>query len=213
MDELKDDITDQIDKAVAVLKGGGVIAFPTETSYGLGALIDKPQALKKIFFIKDRPSYKPLLVLIPDRSFLNRLVSHISDEARLLMDNFWPGPLTLLFPAISGLDNALVADTGKIGIRISSDMIATELCKRCNSAITATSANLSGKAPCVSYEEIKRDLIPRGLDFVIDKGIINKGLPSTILDVSVSPPLLVRVGAISIDEIKKVVPIQENLLV
>jgi len=213
MDELKDDITDQIDKAVAVLKGGGVIAFPTETSYGLGALIDKPQALKKIFFIKDRSSYKPLLVLIPDRSFLNRLVSHISDEARLLMDNFWPGPLTLLFPAISGLDNALVADTGKIGIRISSDMIATELCKRCNSAITATSANLSGKAPCVSYEEIKRDLIPRGLDFVIDKGIINKGLPSTILDVSVSPPLLVRVGAISIDEIKKVVPIQENLLV
>jgi len=129
------------------------------------------------------------------------------------MDNFWPGPLTLLFPAISGLDNALVADTGKIGIRISSDMIATELCKRCNSAITATSANLSGKAPCVSYEEIKRDLIPRGLDFVIDKGVINRGLPSTILDVSVSPPLLVRVGAISIDEIKKVVPIQENLLV
>jgi len=207
MDELRDDITDQIDEAVAVLKRGGVVAFPTETSYGLGALIDKPQALKKIFFIKNRPSYKPLLVLIPDRSFLNRLVSRVSDEARLLMDNFWPGPLTLLFPAMSDLDKALVADTGKIGIRISSDIIAIELCKRCNSAITATSANLSGKSPCMSYEEIKKDLIPRGLDFVINKGVIKSGPPSTILDVSVSPPLLVRSGAIEINKIKKVVDI------
>ncbi len=203
--ELKEDISDQIDKAVAVLKKGGVVAFPTETSYGLAALINKSSALEKIFFIKDRPPTKPLLVLIPNRSFLDDLVTNISKDARLLMDNFWPGPLTLLFSAQPGLNKALTADTGKIGVRISSNKIAIELCKRCNCAITATSANLSGKEPCISPYEIKRDLIPRGLDFIIDYGIVKRTPPSTIVDVSISPPRVVREGAIDIKKIKEII--------
>ena len=173
-----------VSKAAEILNRGGVVAFPTETSYGLGASVDNADALQRIYEIKKRPRGKPLLVLIDSVARLDGLVSSIPPAARRLMDHFWPGPLTILFPAASGLAWPLHGGTGKIGVRISSNPWAQALVEKLGRPVTATSANLSGLPPAADAREVERQLASPAPDFILNGGILSHGTCSTIVDVS-----------------------------
>jgi len=173
-----------IRRAAEVLRQGGVVAFPTETSYGLGAAVDNVHALEHIYEIKKRPQDKPLLVLTDSAEQMSGLVSEIPDAAHKLMDHFWPGPLTILFPAAADLPWPLHCGTGKIGIRISSNPWAEALVKKLGSPITATSANVSGMPPAADAREVAAQLSHPAPDFILDGGPLSHGTCSTIVDVA-----------------------------
>jgi L-threonylcarbamoyladenylate synthase len=188
--------------AISTLKSGGVIAYPTETSYGLGASIEALGALDRIYEIKKRPADKPLLVIIKDASWLKGLTANIPASSYPLMERFWPGPLTILFPARPGLPSPLCASTGKIGIRVSSHPIAMALLDGLGGPITATSANLTGFPSSNSAQEVMAQLVSPPPDFILDGGPAPGGLPSTIVDVTADPPVIVRHGAIGQGDIQ-----------
>lgn len=193
-----------ISEAVRIMRKGGVIAYPTETFYGLGADGKNVQAVEKVFLIKGRNFKKPISLIIGVHSDLTGLVEEMSDTARLLMERFWPGALTLVFRASSNIPSRLTGGTGKIGIRISSHTIATVLTQTLFSPITATSANLSGEGECSSAAEVIQ-CIGNRIDAVIDGGPTPGGIGTTILDVTVHPPVVLREGVIPISLIKDTV--------
>ena len=186
---------EKLAEAVRVLREGGVVAFPTETFYGLGADARNETAVEKIFRIKGRNFRNPLPVIVANDRELIPLVEEIPAAARILMQTFWPGPLTLIFRASSSVLPRLTADTGKIGIRVSGHLVARLLAAGLAGPLTATSANPSGGPECSSADAIIRALgdLP---DAVIDGGETPGGAGSTILDVTVFPPRILREGAI-----------------
>lgn len=190
-----------IARAVEILSEGGVIAYPTETFYGLGANGENEEAIQKIFLIKERDRKNPIPVIIGDESHLKNLVKDIPELARYLIKNFWPGPLTLVFKASQNVSPLLTAGAGKIGIRISSNLIATLLAKGLSHPLTATSANISTAQECTTAEEVLHHLGDR-IDAIIDGGETPGGAGSTILDITKTPPVFLREGAVSVSKIK-----------
>jgi L-threonylcarbamoyladenylate synthase len=186
---------ERIDEAVAILKSGGVIAFPTETFYGLGADARNEAAIDKIFGIKGRDFKNPVLVVIGDRGHLDAFAAHIPEKARKLMDRFWPGPLTIVLPAAPSVSPKLTAGSGKIGIRLTSHPVAMAISKRLGGPVTATSANLSGAPECSSAAEVISQLEGK-ISGVIDGGQTPGGKGSTIVDATVSPVKVLREGVI-----------------
>jgi len=186
---------EKLAEAFRVLREGGVVAFPTETFYGLGADARNETAVEKIFRIKGRNFRNPLSVIVANDREVIPLVEEIPAAAKILMQTFWPGPLTLVFRASSSVLPRLTADTGKIGIRVSSHPIARFLAAGLAGPLTATSANPSGGPECSSADAVIRPLgdLP---DAVIDGGETPGGAGSTILDVTVFPPRILREGAI-----------------
>ena len=187
---------DRIDKAVAILKKGGVIAFPTETFYGLGTDARDEAAIDKIFGIKGRDFKNPILVVIGDRGHLDAFAADIPGNARRLMDRFWPGPLTIVFRAATSVSPKLTAGSGKIGMRLTSHPIAMEISKRLGGPVTATSANLSGAPECSTAVEVLSQLEGR-IDGVVDGEQTPGGKGSTIVDATVSPVKVLREGVIA----------------
>ncbi len=175
---------------------GGAVAYPTETFYGLGADALAVQALHRVFQIKGRDQNKPLLLLIAEREWGPGLVKRISPIAERLMERFWPGPLTLVFEASTHLPLILTADTGKVGLRISSHPVAQALVRAVGRAITGTSANLSGQPSASSALEVFKAL-GKQVDAILDGGRTAGGLGSTVLDVSGVSPKILRQGVIS----------------
>lgn len=190
-------LMNEIIKAAKIIKSGGIVAFPTETSYGLGASIFYPDSLERIFKIKKRDEDKPLLLLLPDTTHLDILVSNIPAVADEIMRKFWPGPVTLIFSAKVGIPWQITAKTNKVGIRISSNPWALALVKEVGHPITATSANTAGTDSCNSAEDVRKNLSDPAPDYVLDGGKTTGGNPSTIIDVSVDPLRVVRKGAIN----------------
>jgi L-threonylcarbamoyladenylate synthase len=184
-----------ITEAVRIMRAGGVIAYPTETFYGLGADGKNEQAVEKVFLIKGRDFKNPISLIIGNREDLSGLVGNITDAARRLMEEFWPGGLTLVFMASSAVPSRLTGSTGRIGIRISSHPIAGILAKTFSRPLTATSANLSGESECSSAAEVVQHLGNR-IDAVVDGGPTAGKGGTTILDVSVHPPVVLREGII-----------------
>ena len=182
-------------EAVRVLREGGVVAFPTETFYGLGADARNEAAVEKLFRIKGRNFRNPISVIVANDREMIPLVEEIPAAAKILMHTFWPGPLTIVFKASPSVLPKLTADTGKIGIRVSGHPLARLLAGKLGGPLTATSANLSGGPECSSANEVIRVLgnLP---DAVIDGGETPGGAGSTILDVTVFPPRILREGAI-----------------
>jgi len=182
-------------EAVRILLEGGVAAFPTETFYGLGADARNEEAVEKIFRIKGRNFHNPIALIVADEREVVPLVEEIPATAKILMQRFWPGPLTLIFRATPSVSPRLTGGTGKIGIRVSSHPVARFLAAGLAGPLTATSANLSGGPECSSADAVIRTLgdLP---DAVIDGGPTPGGAGSTILDVTVSPPRILREGAI-----------------
>lgn len=184
-----------IEKAITILEAGGVVAFPTETFYGLAADATNEKAVDRIFEIKGRSFNNPIALIISKEDDLDLLTDNISEEAKKLMAAFWPGPLTLVFQASPSVSPRLTASTGKIGVRISSHPIAHALAAGLGSPITATSANLSGGRECTTAEEVRGQMANAQLT-VIDGGPTLGGRGSTFLDVTVDPLVLLREGAI-----------------
>jgi L-threonylcarbamoyladenylate synthase len=184
-----------IERAVGILKSGGVIAYPTETFYGLGADAGNAEAVEKIFLIKRRPLSKPLTLILGDKETLVDLVTEISPASRRLMQAFWPGALTLIFHASPCIIPCLTAGTGTIGIRVSSHPVARALAKTLRFPITATSANLSGEGECSSAAQVRKRLGDR-IDAIVDGGKTEGGVGSTILDMTSAQPAILREGTI-----------------
>jgi L-threonylcarbamoyladenylate synthase len=197
---LDNPVISAIAEAAEILKRGGVIAYPTETFYGLGADIGNAQALDKIYAIKGRDFNKPISIIIGSRGDLATFARDITPAAETLMDRFWPGGITLLFTASRNVPEKLTAQTGKIGIRLSSNPVATLLAQTLSGAITATSANRSGQGECASIEEVM-DSIGETIDAVIDGGRTPGGVGSTIVDATVEPPVIIREGVIPVSEL------------
>lgn len=188
--------------AAAILLRGGVIAYPTETFYGLGVDATSEQAIRKIFEIKGRDFKNPVSVIIGDRHQLTALVASIPDRANRLMDAFWPGAITLVFEAAKSVSPLLTAQTGKIGIRLSGHEFARRLAQKTGKPVTATSANLSGAPECADANAVIAQ-IGEKIDAVIDLGEQGGSLGSTIIDITSEPAIILRTGVISREDIEK----------
>jgi L-threonylcarbamoyladenylate synthase len=187
-------------EVLEILRGGGVVAFPTETFYGLGADARRGAAVEKIFRLKGRNFQNPVPVIVDNDREVIPLVAEMPTTARILMQKFWPGALTIVFCASPSVPPRLTGGTGTIGIRVSSHPIARLLAEGLSGPLTATSANLSGGSECSTAEEVVR-AFGNSLDAVVDGGKTAGGLGSTILDVTVSPPLIRREGVVSRSDI------------
>lgn len=189
-------------EAASAFRRGGVIAFPTETFYGLGVDPFNIDALEKLFALKGRERGKPVALIIKDASMLASVASDVPQQARVLADKFWPGPLTMLFRASMKVPDAVTGRTGKVGVRVSSSPVCHRLLKAINSPITATSANPTGMRPARSREEVVAYFGAK-VDVVIDGGRLKAKAPSTVLDIEGGKITLVREGAVPFEEIKK----------
>lgn len=182
--------------ASEVISSGGVIAFRTDTFYGLGANPFNRAAVARIRELKGREDNKPILLLISDPEQVQRLLRTRSDEFKMAARKFWPGPLTIVGAAVAELPEEITSGTGTVGVRLPDDETVCELVRACGGVLTATSANPAGSEPARSAEEVAR-YFPRGVDLIVDGGEVTATEPSTVLDVSSSPPRVVREGAVS----------------
>ena len=187
---------DLINEAALIIKNGGVIAFPTQHLYGLGADAFNADAVNRVFEIKRRPDYKPLLVLIDKGYDLTRLVQQIPYAATRIMERFWPGAVTIVFKAKHILPINLTAGTKKIGVRMPEHPVALALTAAVHGPITATSANITGDFGCFRISDMD-PLITDELDLIIDVGALRGGMGSTVVDVTSGSPKILREGAVS----------------
>lgn len=186
----------EIEKAASLLRAGGIVAYPTETYYGLGVDPFNEQALARLFKVKNRPSVKPVLVLVADRGQVALLAREISGAALRLMDRFWPGPLTLVLPARSELSPFLTGGTGTVGVRLSPHPAALSLLQAFAAPLTATSANRSGQDPAVTAGEVQT-AFGSEVDLILDGGKTPGKKGSTLVGVSGSQVTCIREGCIS----------------
>jgi L-threonylcarbamoyladenylate synthase len=192
-----------LERAADLLRAGGVVAFPTETVYGLGACAFDAKAVARIFEIKQRPSFDPLIVHVLDDAMLERVAAEISPQARDLMAAFWPGPLTLVLakqPAVPGI---VTAGLPSVGVRMPAHPVARELLARTGLPLAAPSANPFGYLSPTSAEHVERMLGDR-VDLILDAGAAQHGLESTIVQPG-ERPMLLRLGALAVSEIEAVV--------
>lgn len=183
-------------RAARLIAAGGVVGFPTRCLYGLGADALNPVAIDRIFAIKRRCRKRPILVLIAHRRELAPLVQDIPDSALRLMQRFWPGQVTLVFAARGGLPPGLTAGSGRIGVRLAAHPVARALLSLLHRPLTATSANLSGHPGVARIESLDRKLTAR-LDLILDAGPLAGGAGSTVVDVTLQPPRILRQGCVA----------------
>jgi L-threonylcarbamoyladenylate synthase len=183
-------------RAAAVLRARGLVAFPTETFYGLGAAGLDRSAVRRVFELKGRPSSSPLLVLVDGVEMAER-IAVIPDRAHELIARHWPGALTLVVTARDVVPDEVTAGTGKVGVRLSSHPVATGLVRALAEPITAPSANPSRLAPPTSAAAVQRDF-GGTIEMILDAGDTAGGLPSTVLDMTVAPPRVIRAGAVKV---------------
>ncbi len=191
--------------AAEVIQAGGVVVYPTDTLYGLGANAWNAEAVKRVQAIKKRPDTKPVLVIVHSPEAAFALADGVTEAGRSFMASFWPGPLTLLFRCGVHVPEALTRGSGKIGIRVPSNRLCLRLSELGGCPLTSTSANISGEPVPGSVQEIERALGP-GVDLFIDGGVLPRAIPSTVVDVSEPVPRLVREGVISFEDLKRIVP-------
>lgn len=192
----------EIHRAASILADGGIAVYPTETFYALGGDPNNDLAVDRIFTLKGRDPSKPLPLIASDRSCVIRAVSQWPESAEALVKVFWPGPLTLLLSASRTMSPLIFAHTGRIAVRISSHPVAAMLAEAVGGLIISTSANISGHAACRHLGEIPPALL-NGVDIVVSGGELEGRQPSTIVDLTVNPPRLVREGAIPWREIRR----------
>lgn len=178
-----------------MLQHSGVVAFPTETYYGLAVDPTDALALARLFALKQRPENKPLLLLIDQLEQLVEVVSEVPKEYHRLIEMFWPGPLTLIFPARPEVSVLVTGGTGTVGVRISPHPIARELVRRVGRPVTATSANLSGRSPAASAEQVIAQFGEK-IDWIIDGGPVTGGLCSTVCTLEHGKLVMLRRGQV-----------------
>lgn len=191
-----------IEEAASVIKEGGVVAFPTETVYGLGADALNPLAVKKIFEAKGRPQDNPLIIHVANKN-LESLVQEIPSISNKIMDRFWPGPLTLIFKKNNIIPDVTSANLDTIGIRMPSNKIALKLIESSGTPIAAPSANISGRPSPTDVERCIEDLEGK-IEYILGGNRSDVGVESTILDLSVDPPCILRPGGITLEMLKEI---------
>jgi L-threonylcarbamoyladenylate synthase len=196
----EENVTHALHRAVDILMEGGIVAYPTETFYGLGVKFDRENSLEKLHKIKQRPHDKALPVIIGSRELLVHLVSSINDKAVCLMNRFWPGPLTLVMFAKEDLSVFITGGTHTVAVRIPGESFALRLAECARFPITATSANLSGRPPALDAETIDKYFGDK-VDLIIDGGHSKGTLPSTIVDVTGENIHMVREGTIKREQL------------
>ncbi len=189
-----------IREAVDTIRNGYIVAYPTETFYGLGVDPFNESAIERLINLKKRENGKPIPLLISDREMLERLVEDIPPLAERLMERFWPGPLTLVFRAREDVSKLLTGRTGKIGLRISSNPVAKRLVEFLNSPVTTTSANPSGARPALTPDEV-RDYFDEKVALILDYGRLTGEKGSTVIDVTGDGIEIIREGEIPVEEI------------
>ncbi len=192
-------------EAAKVINTGGLVAFPTETVYGLGANALDGEAVKKIYLAKGRPSDNPLIAHISDITQLYALVREISPVAQKLMRAFWPGPMTLVFKKKDIIPKETSGGLDTVAIRFPENKVAQEFITACGVPVAAPSANTSGKPSPTRASHVEYDLNGK-IDMIIDGGSCEFGLESTIVDVSGDTPCLLRPGSITLEMLKEIVP-------
>jgi L-threonylcarbamoyladenylate synthase len=191
---------DDLLPAITALRNGGIVAFPTETFYGLAVDPRSAAAVAKVFELKRRGADQPLPLIASDIDQVAAQVGTLTPLAARIAARGWPGPLTLIIPASTQLCDAVHLSTHKVAVRVPSDAVARALAARVGHAITSTSANISGHPPAATAEEVLASF-GTGIDVVIDTGHTPAGLPSTIVDATGDVPVLVRAGAIPWDRV------------
>lgn len=197
--------TEELKKASEILKSGGLVAFPTETVYGLGANALNEEALKKIFEAKGRPQDNPLIVHISELEQLDDLVEEIPLKVFEIMKAFWPGPLTLIMKKKKEISNIITAGLDTIAIRMPSHPVAKELLSMAEVPVAAPSANISGKPSPTDSEHVIEDLSGR-VDAIVEGGKTGVGVESTVLDVSGDIPTILRPGGVTEEQLIRFYP-------
>jgi len=188
-----------IQKAAAVVDGGGLLIFPTDTVYGLGCSAFHEEALERVFFMKERPAGKPLPVLVSGLEQVidwDLIIGPVSLMAREIIQEFWPGALTLIFPASDRIPDLITGGTETIGLRMPKCQLLLDLITRTRIPLVATSVNISGMPALQEMDRLIAEWAPK-VDLILDGGPVRGGVASTVLDLTVHPPKLLREGAIS----------------
>lgn len=193
-----------IDIAARTLKEGGLVVFPTETVYGLGANALDADAVSKIFEAKGRPADNPLIVHISDYDMLSGLALEIPDKAKILMDNFWPGPLTVILKASDKIPRGVTAGLDTVGVRMPSNAVARELIAKAGVPVAAPSANLSGKPSPTTFEHVYEDMNGR-VPVIINGGRCDVGVESTVIDLSGDAATIYRPGGVTEKQISELI--------
>jgi L-threonylcarbamoyladenylate synthase len=192
-----EDAQDAYDEIVSLLRAGGIIAFPTDTAYGLAADPFNETAVDRIFKIKGRPETKPILLLV-DAVMMAESIARPTDAFYRVVEAFWPGPLTIIVQAAASLPARVTSGTKTVGLRWPIAAFATALVSRFGGPITATSANRSGMPSPVTAEEVRRQL-GDSVEALVDGGLLPSSVGSTLLDLTVDPPVLLREGPLSFE--------------
>ena len=194
---------EELAEAAAVLKSGGLVAFPTETVYGLGGNALDEDAARKIYAAKGRPSDNPLIAHISCAAELAPLVREIPEAGRKLMEAFWPGPLTMIFPKSSKVPYGTTGGLDTVAVRMPDDPVASRLIELAGVPVAAPSANTSGRPSPTTADHVWQDMNGR-IDMIIDGGPVGIGVESTIVDVSSPVPSVLRPGAITMEMLREV---------
>ena len=197
------DIQQQIERGISVLRQGGLVAYPTDTVYGLGACVSLPQAVERVYKVKERPRNMPLPLLLADKSQITKIADSVPPIAWLLIRNFMPGALTIVLAKSSLIPDTITAGGTTIAVRIPAYPVPIALVTGLEAPIVGTSANLSGWPSPLTAEEVYSQLGDK-IDLIIDGGRCPGGRESTIVDVTGETPVVLREGAISREELKRV---------
>lgn len=189
--------------AAEVLRKGGLVAFPTETVYGLGADALNRRAVRRVFKVKGRPADDPVIVHIADKKGIGRLAEEVPEEAEKLMERFWPGPLTLVLKKTRVVPKVTTGGLDTVAIRMPNNEIALSLIREAKTPVAAPSANLFGKPSPTSAGHVIHDLNGK-VDVIIDGGRTRIGVESTVVDLTSSPPMLLRPGGVTVEELREV---------
>jgi L-threonylcarbamoyladenylate synthase len=181
------------------IRAGGIVAYPTDTFYGLGVDPRDARAVRRLFEAKGRSEDQPVLLLIPDASAVSDWAAEISASAHRLMQRFWPGPLTLVFAARSDVLPQLTGGSGRIGLRVPGDERTRSLLRFLECSLTGTSANRSGGRNPRTAADVDREIGDR-IDLILDGGPLAATAPSTVVDTSREPPRVIRRGAVDVED-------------
>lgn len=200
--DLHDPDEQTLQRAANVVRSGGLIVYPTETLYGVGADATNPLAIKKVHEVKLRAEHKPILIIVDSIEMMSAFVDDVSSAAQMLMEKFWPGPLTLVFKASERVPVELAGGSGTVGIRIPSSHVCLRLLAHLGRPLTSSSANRTGERPSRRISEIQSQL--RGIDLYLDGGELPESEPSTVVDVTGVAPRVLRSGAITSQQMDQV---------
>ena len=194
---------ENIKYAAEILKSGGLLAFPTETVYGLGASIAFPDAVSRIFEVKGRPQDNPLILHISDLSEISNCAVNVPANAYELAKKFWPGPLTMILDKAANIPDVVTAGLDTVGVRCPANAVTRAIIKACGRPVAAPSANLSGKPSTTNAQHVIHDLLGK-IEGIVDGGECAVGLESTIIDLTTRPPRLLRPGGITLSQLEEI---------